>query len=69
MTRPSQGVGESSPKTARFSSFQKNLLRASKRGGDNPLLDLSNISRDNIKQNTKNLMGEINDIDEEIITL
>jgi len=33
------------------------------------VLDMSNISRDNIKQNTKNLICEISDIDMEIAQL
>lgn len=70
-----------SPRTARFSNYLKQSKRCVSAGiggsltegtmsaQKNGVLDISNISRDNIKRNTKNLMTEINDIDEEILAL
>ena len=61
-----------SPKTARFSTFQNNLRQSKRETSSSArknILNLSNISRENIKQNTKNLKEEINDIDEEISLL
>jgi hypothetical protein len=58
-----------SPKTtARFSSFPgaaAAMLKASKAAASNNKQD-GNISRENIKMNTKNLMHEISDLDLEI---
>lgn len=58
-----------SPKTARFSTQQ--LLKQSKQqlNASHNILNISNISRENIKQNTKNLQSEIKDVDEEINAL
>ncbi|CDW79501.1 UNKNOWN [Stylonychia lemnae] len=52
-----------SPMTARFSSFQNHLQKHK-----NVLL-ASDLSRQNIQENTKNLLGEISDIDQEIVAL
>lgn len=61
-----------SPKTARFNSMHGGvgqLLKQSKRQQQKEMLDISNISRENIKQNTKNLISEISDLDTEIAVL
>ena len=52
--------------------MQNQLLKNRKRDSTSAAknqLDISNISRDNIKQNTQNLKEEINDIDDEIVAL
>ena len=72
MNSTAKGIKQSctSPKTARFSSLQAAgqllQMRQSKLGDASAS---GNASRDNIKMNTKNIMQEIGDLDQEIAQL
>ena len=58
------GVGSAaSPMTARFSSFQNQQKQKI------VIPSTNDLSRINIKENTKNILGEISEIDQEIAAL